>query len=626
MVADAVGGRPVSVSGTFVLTVTRVNDPPTLDAIADPPAILEDAGLQTVNLSGITAGGGETQTLTVTASSNNTSLIPNPPARYTSPNTTGSLSYTPVANANGSAIITVTVTDNGGGTNTFSRTFTVNVTAVNDLPTISDIPDQQVPASTSRVIPFTVGDIETAASALVVTATSSNQAVVPNGGLVVSAGGASRTLTLTAAANQVGVATITVTVNDGTGGTASDTFVVTVVPALSITDANVVEGNSGTSTMTFTVTLSGPSGVPVSVHYATQQRTAIEGIDYVGASGLVSFAAGVTGSQTVMVTVNGDTTTEIDETFVVNLTSPVGAVLARAQGVGTILNDDPTSPQTAEFVAWARKIGVTADGATLTKTAPIGWNAAANSTKMLRSGDGSLEVSASAADQEYVVGLKRAVTSIVLGAIDFGIEVHATGLFDVVENGAHPAPTFGPYVAGDRFGITVTGGVVSYQWNGVPVYTSGVPVQYPLRVDATPFTPGATILDVVLAGRLVRIGGRAGDVDGDGKSDVTVFRPSTGGWHALKSSTAYTTSASYVWGLSTDIPVPGDYDGDGTIDPAVFRPSTGGWYILKSSTNYTTSVSVFWGFSEGDALVPGDYDGDGKTDPAVYRSSTGTWY
>ena len=84
----------------------------------------------------------ETQTLTVTAVSNNTSLIPHPTVTYTSPNTTGSLSYTPVANANGSAIITVTVDDGGTGTHTVVRTFTVDVTAVNDQPTIADIPDQ----------------------------------------------------------------------------------------------------------------------------------------------------------------------------------------------------------------------------------------------------------------------------------------------------------------------------------------------------------------------------------------------------------------------------------------------------------------------------------------------------
>ncbi len=120
------------------LTVVAVNDAPTLNVIPDPAAILEDAGLQTVNLSGITAGGGETQTLSVTATSGNPGLIPNPTVTYTSPNATGSLSYTPVANQNGTAIITVTVMDNGGtangGVNTFQRTFTVNVTAVNDPP------------------------------------------------------------------------------------------------------------------------------------------------------------------------------------------------------------------------------------------------------------------------------------------------------------------------------------------------------------------------------------------------------------------------------------------------------------------------------------------------------------
>ena len=104
----------------------------------------------------------------------------------------------------------------------------MTVNAVNDNPTISDIADQQVPASTSPEIPFTVGDAETAATALTVTATSSNQAVVPDAGLLVSSGGASRTLTLTPAANTTGTATITVTVTDGNGGTAVDTFVATV--------------------------------------------------------------------------------------------------------------------------------------------------------------------------------------------------------------------------------------------------------------------------------------------------------------------------------------------------------------------------------------------------------------
>src|SRR5439155_1063623 len=149
---------------TFTVTVSAViNAAPTLDAISDPAAIFEDAGIQTINLAGITAGPNEAQTLTVTATSSNPALIPNSTITYTSPNATGSLSYTAVANQSGTAVITVTVTDNGGtangGVDTITRTFTVTVLAANDAPTLDPISDPPALLEDAGLQPFNLAGI-----------------------------------------------------------------------------------------------------------------------------------------------------------------------------------------------------------------------------------------------------------------------------------------------------------------------------------------------------------------------------------------------------------------------------------------------------------------------------------
>ena len=119
---------------------TQANLPPTIDAIADPAPILPNSGQQTVNLTGISAGAGETQHLTITAVSDNTALIPNPTVTYSSPNSAGTLQYTPIAGAQGTATITVTVKDDGGvangGVDTTVRTFKVRVAPPNQAPMI----------------------------------------------------------------------------------------------------------------------------------------------------------------------------------------------------------------------------------------------------------------------------------------------------------------------------------------------------------------------------------------------------------------------------------------------------------------------------------------------------------
>lgn len=114
---------------------------------------------------------------------------------------------------------------------------------------------------------------------------------------------------------------------------------------------------------------------------------------------------------------------------------------------------------------------------------------------------------------------------------------------------------------------------------------------------------------------------RPSDFDGDGFSDIAVFRPSTGIWYVQQSST--NTTSIFQFGVNGDVPIDGDFDGDGVSDPAVFRPLAGEWWIHRSSNG--TDLALRFG-QMGDKPVPGDYDKDGMTDIAFFRPSDGSWF
>ncbi|MGC2234656.1 MAG: choice-of-anchor Q domain-containing protein [Pyrinomonadaceae bacterium] len=114
-----------------------------------------------------------------------------------------------------------------------------------------------------------------------------------------------------------------------------------------------------------------------------------------------------------------------------------------------------------------------------------------------------------------------------------------------------------------------------------------------------------------------------GDWDGDTKADLAVYRAGAQSFFYYRGSLNNPSGSvtSIAWGISGDLPQRGDFDGDSKADAAVFRPSNNVWYILQSSN---TSVRYdYWGIST-DKFVSADYDGDAKTDLAVFRN--GVWY
>lgn len=116
-------------------------------------------------------------------------------------------------------------------------------------------------------------------------------------------------------------------------------FALGQTPQISIKDVTIAEGTGGTTTATFVVSLNYPRTEAITVHWATQGGTAFQGADYTAGSDTLTFAPGVV-SQTITVEINPDALNEPQETFFVSLDSPTNAVLAKTRATGTITDDD----------------------------------------------------------------------------------------------------------------------------------------------------------------------------------------------------------------------------------------------------------------------------------------------
>jgi CSLREA domain-containing protein len=327
---------------SFLLTVEPINDPPTLDSIADL-SVSEDAGAQTIGLSGIGTGPANEsgQSLTVTATSDNPVLITNPIISYISGSAIGTLTFTPVADSSGVATITLLVQDSGGtssgGSASTQYRFTINVSAVNDLPTLSTIGDialpENAPAQALELSGISVGPPNEHGQHLTLTATSDNLALVPNPSISYTDGAITATLGFALLPDANGTATISVRVTDD-GGSAN--------------------GGNNTLVRTFTISVGVVNQRPTLDQAADQMILEDAGAQTINLSGISAGAANESGQLLTLIAINDSPTLLTD----MSLSYAPGSV------TGTLVyRPAPDATGTAMIRVRVQDSGGTANGA-----------------------------------------------------------------------------------------------------------------------------------------------------------------------------------------------------------------------------------------------------------------------
>ena len=362
----------------FTLTVTNLQNGPYEITIVndDPPTV-------TVTNASVTEGNSGTVAMTFTASLDApTSTVVTASYQTSGGSATEGADYAPaqgtITFGPGQPSQTITVLVNGDNVVEQDETFTLTVTPAGGGPSSATgtIINDDTPAVTVTDASVTDGNSGTVAmtftASLVASVGSAVTATYQTGGGTASPGvdyvpaqgtltfgpdQPSQTITVTVNGDTLVEPnenfTLTVTLNDGSGATALGTIVNDDAVALSVGNATVKEGDAGTASMTFDVSLTQAAAIEVSATYATEAGTATAGQDFLPAQGTAVFAPGET-RKTVSVTINGDMLFEGDETLFLN----VSAAGATARGTGTILNDDIAPPATIVIVSGNGQQGI----------------------------------------------------------------------------------------------------------------------------------------------------------------------------------------------------------------------------------------------------------------------------
>jgi len=401
--------------------------------------------------------------------------------------------------------------------------------------------------------------------------------------------------------------------------------------SISINDVTITEGQSGTQILAFTVTRTGGTAA-FSVNFATANNSASSGSDYVATSGTLSFASGVN-TQTIQVTINGDTAVETNETFFVNLSNPTnGATIADSQGIATITNDDASGDDYADsFSDTTAPFGTVAVNGSRTGSIEangdhdwIGVQLVAGQTYVMRlqgspSGNGTLP--------DSYLRLHNSAGTLLLENDD-----STTGLDSMITFRATTTGTYylnvGAY--NDQYSgtyrVSVARQSVSNDFNGDGMsdimwkHTGGTISEW--LSTGNGFTPNAFVGGIASGWHSEG----AFDFSGDGRADLLWRNDTTGQFTIWNSTGTGFTPNSYVNGVSNawSVAALADFNGDGFED-MIFRNTNGTFTEWQSTgTGFTQNVFVGSVDNSWHLAAAADFSGDGKAD-LLWRNDNGSF-